>query len=82
MRRIELLPGNPVPMFAAWMIMIGMALSLGGVLYFMVTHMMVTTGGEEAPEPPILPTFIGVLLIIIGIWTIVDMGRQQKMEEE
>lgn len=75
------MPGNPVPMFAAWMIMAGMVLCLGGVLYFMVLGM--ETGGEEETfEPPIFATLIGILLIIIGVWTIVDMGRKQKKEGE
>lgn len=69
------MPGNPIPSFAVAMIAIGMILTNTLVLQLMVTGLI----GEEdieIGETSYMLGIIGIFLIIVGIWTIVDSLRK------
>lgn len=69
------MPGNPIPSFAVAMIAIGTILVAGLLMEFMVAGLMVEQDVNIAGTS-LFYGLIGILLVLLGIWTVLDSNKK------
>jgi hypothetical protein len=72
--------GNPIPGFTVAMIGLGMALTMGLLMEFMVAGMF-GDGEAEIDRTTFLLGMIGIFLLIIAVWTIIDGNKRMAAEK-
>lgn len=72
--------GNPIPGFAVALIGLGMVLTMGLLMEFMVAWMF-GRGGAEIDGTSYLFGILGIFQLSLGIWTIMDGHRKIAAEK-